>query len=63
MTGSQTSDRLPTAIERQGKYLNLPDGFEFPLFNAGSASNHGRSGDRNAAAAARKIHGSRLSPG
>lgn len=51
------SDRLLTEIERQQKYLaQLPDDFEFPLFNAAQAlESQRRSGYRNTAAAAREI--------
>lgn len=58
MTASEgTSDRLLTELERQQKYLDrLPDGYEFPLFNAAQAlESQRRSGYRNTAAAAREI--------
>src|SRR5271163_3038356 len=50
-------DRLLTEIERQQKYLaELPDDFQFPLFNSRQAlESQRRNGYRNTAAAAREI--------
>lgn len=52
-----TSDRLLTEIERQEKYLGqLPDNFEFPLFNSKQAlESQRKNGYRDSAAAAREI--------
>src|ERR1700722_11258677 len=52
-----TSDRLLTEVERQQKYLDrLPEGYNFPLFNAAQAlESQRRSGYRNTASAAREI--------
>lgn len=54
---NMTSDRLLTEIERQEKYLNqLPDNFEFPLFNSKQAlESQRKNGYRDSAAAAREI--------
>src|SRR5437762_6968007 len=51
------SDRLLTEIERQKKYLGqLPEKYEFPLFNTRHAlESQRRSGYRHTAAAAREI--------
>src|SRR3989442_11003875 len=51
------SDRLLTEIERQKKYLDqLPEKYEFPLFNTRHAlESQRRSGYRHTAAAAREI--------
>lgn len=52
-----TSDRLLTEIERQEKYLSeLPDNFEFPLFNSKHAlESQRKNGYRDSASAAREI--------
>lgn len=52
-----TSDRLLTEIERQEKYLGqLPDNFEFPLFNSKQAlESQRKNGYRDSASAAREI--------
>lgn len=52
-----TDDRLLTEIERQQKYLSeLPENFEFPLFNSARAVESQRqSGYRTTASAAREI--------
>jgi hypothetical protein len=51
------NNRLLTEHERQEKYLGqLPEGFEFPLFNSKNAiESQRKSGYRNSAAAAREI--------
>lgn len=51
------SDRLLTEIERQQKYLaELPEDFEYPLFNSAKAlESQRRSGYRTTASAAREI--------
>jgi hypothetical protein len=50
-------DRLLTEIERQKKYLNqLPEKYEFPLFNTRHAlDSQRRSGSRHTASASREI--------
>jgi hypothetical protein len=52
-----TSDRFLTEIQRQEKYLGqLPENFEFPLFNARQAlDSQRRSGYQHTASAAREI--------
>lgn len=52
-----TSDRLLTEIERQEKYLGqLPDDFQFPLFNSKQAlESQRKNGYRDSASAAREI--------
>jgi hypothetical protein len=54
---NMTSDRLLTEIERQQKYLaQLPENFEFPLFNSKQAlESQRKNGYRDTAAAAREI--------
>src|SRR5438552_9326314 len=51
------SDRLLTEVQRQDKYLDqLPEGYQFPLFNGRRAlESQRRSGYRHTAAAAREI--------
>jgi hypothetical protein len=51
------SDRLLTEVEREKKYLDqLPEKYEYPLFNTRRAlESQRRSGYRHTAAAAREI--------
>lgn len=60
-----SSDNLLTEVERQEKYLSeLPDDFEFPLFNVRHAvESQRRSGYRDTAAAAREVVDNSLEAG